>query len=130
MNNKKAISISFCFCNQKPECIKNCCEMASDIIEHLCNSKDIPWPQNGMFNVNIPMVDYRCPIHVTEFHKASYGSLFKKTSKDSFKFSPDFSVTNNLNDALPGTDKWALMNRYVSGIYHHIILTALLIFFF
>jgi broad specificity polyphosphatase/5'/3'-nucleotidase SurE len=120
LNKKKAISISFCFCNQKPECIKNCCETASDIIQHLYDSslKDIPWPEHAMFNVNIPMKDYRCPIHITDFHRAVYGSCFKKVEgkgNNSFKFSPDFTAINKDNDGLPGTDKWALMNNCVSG---------------
>ncbi|KAG2209057.1 hypothetical protein INT46_011455 [Mucor plumbeus] len=119
LNKKKAISISFCFCNQKPECIKNCCETASDIIQHLYDSslKDIPWPEHAMFNVNIPMKDYRCPIHITDFHRAVYGSCFKKVESkrnNSFKFSPDFTAINKDNDGLPGTDKWALMNNCVS----------------
>lgn len=120
LNKRKAVSISFCICNQRPECISNCCETATDIIQHLYNS-DVPWPENGMFNINIPMVDYKCPIHLTEFHKASYGSLFEKeepTTKNEavkFKFSPDFSAINADKNGLPGTDKWALTNKYVSG---------------
>lgn len=117
LNKKKAISISFCFCNQKPKCIKNCCEIASDIAQHLYNS-DMPWPENGLFNINIPMLDYRCPIHLTDFHIANYGSLFKQLDKQGsrFKFSPDFTAINQDKDGLPGTDKWALMNHCVSGI--------------
>ncbi|GAN10334.1 RAS-related protein Rab-6A-like [Mucor ambiguus] len=110
---------------QPCECVlfsmqKNCCETASDIIQHLYNSsqKDAPWPENGMFNVNIPMKDYRCPIHITDFHRATYGSLFKKVEDNklstSFKFSPDFTAINKDHDGLPGTDKWALMNNCVS----------------
>lgn len=120
LNKRKAVSISFCFCNQRPECIQNCCETASDIIQHLY-SADTPWPENGMFNINIPMLDYKCPIHLTEFHKASYGSLFeevtpkKKGEPVKFKFAPDFTAINADKDGLPGTDKWALMNKCVSG---------------
>ncbi|KAI7899216.1 survival protein sure-like phosphatase/nucleotidase [Cokeromyces recurvatus] len=122
LNKQKAVSVSFCFCNQRPECIKNCCETASDIIEHLYSLSDndhIPWPENVMYNVNIPMVEYRCPIHITDFHKTNYGSLFKrvedKIGKNRFIFSPDFTANHNKPDGLPGTDKWALMNKYVSG---------------
>lgn len=71
-----------------------------------------------MFNVNIPMLDYKCPIHVTKFHQASYGSLFEKVSEKGavkFKFAPDFTAINLDKDGLPGTDKWALMNKCVSG---------------
>ncbi|CAO3619492.1 unnamed protein product [Mucor hiemalis] len=118
LNKRKAVSVSFCFCNQRPECIQNCCETASDIIQHLY-SADTPWPENGMFNINIPMLDYKCPIHLTEFHKASYGSLFqemerKKGEPVKFKFAPDFTAINTDKDGLPGTDKWALMNKCVS----------------
>lgn len=65
------------------------------------------------------MKDYRCPIHITDFHRATYGSLFKKVKDNkletSFKFSPDFTAINKDHDGLPGTDKWALMNSCVSG---------------
>lgn len=69
LNKRK--DITFCFCNQKPECINNCCETTSDIVQHLYNN-DTPWPENGMFNINIPMLDYRCLIHLTKLHKARW----------------------------------------------------------
>ncbi|KAI7889283.1 survival protein sure-like phosphatase/nucleotidase [Mucor mucedo] len=111
LNKCKAISVSFCFCNRRVECIQNCCETASDIIQHVYK---YPWPQNGMYNVNIPMLDSKCPIHITKFHQASYGSLFEKVEGEKFKFAPDFTAINADRDGLPGTDKWALMNGCVS----------------
>lgn len=117
LNKRKAVSISFCFCNQKQECIDNCCEIATDVINQVYNT-ELPWPEHGMFNINIPMVDYKCPIHLTEFHRASYGSLFQKSAIKgepvTFKFDPDFTAINSDKDGLPGTDKWALMNKCVS----------------
>lgn len=115
LNGRKAISISFCFCNKRPECIQNCCETASDIIQHVYTTQIHHWPYRGMYNVNIPMLDYKCPIHITQFHQASYGSLFEKVKGEKFKFAPDFTAINADRDGLPGTDKWALMNQCVSG---------------
>ncbi|KAI8368516.1 survival protein sure-like phosphatase/nucleotidase [Blakeslea trispora] len=112
LNKKKAISISFCFSNKQPECIQNCCETASDIIQHLYQL-DIPWPPLGLFNVNIPMTEDKRPVQITKFYNTHYGPVFKQNENGCFSFKPDFSNTHQ-DQGTEGTDQWALMNKYVS----------------
>lgn len=119
LNKQKAVAVSFGFLDQRPGCVKNCCEIATDVIEHVYN-KGVPWPEHGLFNINIPMIDYKCPIHLTESHKGTYGSLFEKqkTRKGepiAFKFEPDLEPLEEDKPGLPGTDKWAIANNCVSG---------------
>lgn len=114
---------------------------ASSVIEHLWNNRQ-DWPQEGLFNVNVPVVDEHRPVHLTRFHKTSYGSIFMPlqegkppsgTDEDSveynvrseveghesgrtiFHFAPDIRSMSHPKDAEPGTDAWALINKYVSG---------------
>ncbi|KAI8083986.1 survival protein sure-like phosphatase/nucleotidase [Gilbertella persicaria] len=111
LNHQKAVSVSFCFCNKRPECIQNCCETASDIIEHLVKL-DTPWPSLGSFNINIPMTDTRRPVQLTRFYNTRYGSLFER-NKNKFRFKPDFAQVHQ-DQGVPGTDQFALMNQFVS----------------
>lgn len=49
--------------------------MASNVIQHLWDKGQ--WPEGGLFNVNVPVVDSHRPVYLTRFHKAAYGSLFR-----------------------------------------------------
>ncbi|KAL1933645.1 hypothetical protein VTP01DRAFT_7735 [Rhizomucor pusillus] len=142
MCGKKAIALSFAFYSRDfaKEKLKCACEMASSVIEHLWNNRQ-DWPQEGLFNVNVPVVDEHRPVHLTRFHKTSYGSIFMPlqegkppsgTDEDSveynvrseveghesgrtiFHFAPDIRSMSHPKDAEPGTDAWALNNKYVS----------------
>ncbi|KAI8879601.1 sure-like protein [Backusella circina FSU 941] len=113
MNGKKAIALSFCFCNRDLASLKNCCETASDAIQHLYEIGN--WPEGGLFNINIPMVDYRCPYHLTTFyHEKKTRSLFTKVEGKETKFIFNHESDHGENDAPYGTDKWAVLNKYVS----------------
>lgn len=107
---------------------------ATKVIEQLYN-KDA-WPLHGLFNINVPVVaDVDCPVHITRFHQANYGSLFKPLDQASpkdgsieaqvrldaettgalFRFAPDIKAMSSPNDALPGSDAWAIQQKYISG---------------
>ncbi|CAO3589245.1 unnamed protein product [Absidia cylindrospora] len=136
---KKAIALSFPFFSRdfKMNEIQNSCMMASNVIQQIYEKDN--WPINGLFNINVPLVDYDCPVHVTQFHQAYYGSLFKPLTETNnnkegsveeqvrlasesgnepgrtvFKFAPNIKSMTNPNDAVPGTDAWALHNKYIS----------------
>jgi broad specificity polyphosphatase/5'/3'-nucleotidase SurE len=88
--------------------------IASDIIQHLHTIDD--WPENGLFNVNIPMVDYRCPFHLTTFYQEKQArSLFAKVEGKKTKFTFKHESDHGESEAPYGTDKWAVLNKYVSG---------------
>lgn len=98
MCKKKAIALSFAFYDRDfaSEKIQCACQMgkdrllctslevatemkrgslASNVIEHLW--KLDAWPEEGLYNINVPVVNELRPVHLTTFHKTSYGSLFR-----------------------------------------------------
>ncbi|KAI8097706.1 survival protein sure-like phosphatase/nucleotidase [Halteromyces radiatus] len=137
--NQKAIALSFPFYSRdfSPNCIQNACTMATEVIQQLYEKNK--WPVGGLFNINVPLVEDRCPIHMTKFHQGSYGSLFKPLKNNNndnrssytieeqvrlesesgggrtiFKFSPDFKALVNAKEPVPGTDAWSVAQRCIS----------------
>ncbi|RUS31180.1 sure-like protein [Jimgerdemannia flammicorona] len=76
--SKKSIALSFAFYSSdfKYSAIKNACNMAIDVIVYLWKTNK--WPENGLFNVNVPVVEGACPVKMTQIHRNFYGSLFKR----------------------------------------------------
>ncbi|CAO3631826.1 unnamed protein product [Cunninghamella blakesleeana] len=138
---KKSIALSFPFYSRDftSNQIQNACSMATDVIEQLYKKDN--WPKNGLFNVNVPLVDGPCPIHLTNFHSTHYGSLFRPIHSDSstssssipieqqvrleseggndqqrtiFKFSPDFRSLSQPMNVLSGSDAYAINNKCIS----------------
>lgn len=111
---KKAIALSFAFYNRelKDSAITNACTMgtlnihshhlssllcslsyqpcfiyilrtAINVITHLWKTNQ--WPENGLFNINVPVIDHACPVYVTRIHKKHYGSLFRTVTEGNDK---------------------------------------------
>ncbi|KAI7864782.1 survival protein sure-like phosphatase/nucleotidase [Spinellus fusiger] len=132
-----ALSFSFYSMNFEGEKSKNACEMASRVLQHLVAKN--AWPDHGLFNVNVPLVDYACPVHLTRLDKTTCGSLFRPVSdphssseKESshkllgifsrqtppptptmFKFAPAYATLPNTSPE-SGTDTWAIDHHYIS----------------
>ncbi|KAI9300325.1 survival protein sure-like phosphatase/nucleotidase [Cunninghamella echinulata] len=138
---KKSIALSFPFYTRdfSSSKIQNACTMATDVIEQLYKKNN--WPKNGLFNINVPLVDESCPIHITQFHTTHYGSLFRPTKstdnnsnsqlpveqqvrleseggndveRTTFKFAPDFKSLSRPVDTLTGSDAYAIDNKCIS----------------
>ncbi|KAG0171092.1 hypothetical protein DFQ30_001519 [Apophysomyces sp. BC1015] len=139
MCSQKAIALSFAFFSRdfSKDKIQNTCLMASQVIRHLWSLNK--WPSNGLFNINVPLVDHPCPVHLTTFNQANYGSLFQpvrnrsyasdsantieqqvrmetegESGRTTFEFAPDIKAMSNPINFQPGTDAWALHKRYIS----------------
>ncbi|KAL0090424.1 survival protein sure-like phosphatase/nucleotidase [Phycomyces blakesleeanus] len=138
--DQKAIALSYSFYSRdfSKSKIDHACEMAFKVINHLCILDE--WPKNGLFNVNVPLVEEECPVHLTTFAQASYGSLFKpiglpaanvvegsenveqqvrmegegESGRQVFRFLPDYKTLSISKTLEPGTDAWALENRFIS----------------
>ncbi|KAI9012174.1 survival protein sure-like phosphatase/nucleotidase [Phycomyces nitens] len=136
---QKAIALSYSFYSRDFSLAKinHAREMAFRVINHLCVLDE--WPKNGLFNVNVPLVEEECPVHLTSFAQATYGSLFKpfglgaeivetsegveqqirmegegESSRQVFRFLPDYKALSMNKKPQPGTDTWALENRFIS----------------
>ncbi|KAI9311690.1 survival protein sure-like phosphatase/nucleotidase [Dichotomocladium elegans] len=77
MCEKKSIALSFAFYSRDFSRDKIQCAsvMATNVIQHLYERDK--WPKNGLFNVNVPLVNELRPVRLTRFHKTHYGSLFR-----------------------------------------------------
>ncbi|KAG2224012.1 hypothetical protein INT45_009598 [Circinella minor] len=74
---QKALALSFAIFSRdfgRKE-IEGSCEMAVDVIKQLHQVNQ--WPENGLFNINIPLSVEKRPVYLTQFHKMHYGRLFK-----------------------------------------------------
>ncbi|KAI9496599.1 survival protein sure-like phosphatase/nucleotidase [Zychaea mexicana] len=85
MCKQKSIALSFAIFERnfgKKE-IQGSIEMAVDIIRQLYKVNQ--WPEDGLFNVNIPLSAEKRPVYLTTFNKMHYGNLFKPLPADKIR---------------------------------------------
>ncbi|KAI8328840.1 survival protein sure-like phosphatase/nucleotidase [Chlamydoabsidia padenii] len=120
MCGRKSIALSFPFYSRdfSPAAIQNACVMATKVILQLVEKNQ--WPDYGLFNINVPLIETNdCPVYLTRFHQAHYGSLFKPlvqldATGPLFRFAPDIKAMSHPDGAVAGTDTWTLQQKCIS----------------